>query len=296
MQTPVSYGKTYFYSFDAAWVAGDTFDNLWVGIFEFDGNGNYITRDTAPGFLSVVSTNFTTYSYTWTPTAANCARMGFVFVPETTRPKAATLDLDNVVVTAVDTSNLASAFGDFQGVAPGTSVSQTTDATTVPGWLIANGNPGSDFFTATIIPATGRNAGAGTKALQFAITNNTDTACYLESQMPIPVSYGTKYLFSFDAAWVSGGTFDNLWVGIKEFDSSGNFIIRDQLLAGFLSVTSTNYATYRYTWTPTVANRANIHFIFYPEATRTDPATFSLANIRFETVNDSRKVRRAAAQ
>jgi len=302
---PASYGITYLVSFDAARISGDdgTTDgnNMWVGVFEYDINGNVLNRPGVVGggngFMSVTATKYTTYSYNWTPDHPNCASIRFIFYPAGTRNKMVTVDLANIQFESIKgTPNLFIATGSFNGVTPGTSVSQTIDSSTIPGWEVHNGNPSADFFSATIVPSTDRNAGAGTNALQLAITNNTDTACYLESKFQTPVSYGTKYLFYFDAAWISGGTFDNLWVGIREFDSSGDFIIRDQLLAGFLSVTSTNYATYRYSWTPTATNCVNIHFIFYPEATRTDPATFSLANIRFETVNGSLKLRRAATQ
>ena len=288
---PVSYGKTYFFSFDAAWVSGGSYDNLWIGIEEFDSSGTFIVRDQINiGYLSVVSTNFTTYSYTWTPTATNCARMCPIFYPEAGRTDPATVDLDNVVLTTVSTPDEAIAFGHFQGVPPGTSISQTTDVTTIPGWEVHDDNPGSDFFTATIITNNDpSDIVPGAHTLRLAITNNSDIACSLKSAVSIPASYGTTYFVSFDAARISGddGTTNgnNMWVGVFEYDSSGNVLNRPGVVGGgngFMSVTATNYTTFAYAWTPDQPSCASIRFIFYPEGTRNETVTIDLANIIFE--------------
>ena len=289
--TPVSYGKTYLFSFDAAWVSGGTFDNIWVGIKEFDSSGTFIVRDQINlGFHSIVSTNFTTYSYTWTPTATNCAGMCPIFYPEATRTNSATLDLDNVVLTTVSSPDEAIAFGHFQGVAPGTSVSQTTDNTTIPSWEVYDDNPGADFFTATIITNNDPyDITPGAHAIQLAITNNSDIACSLKSAVSIPASYGTTYFVSFDAARVAGddGTAgNNMWVGVFEYDSSGNSLNRPGLVGGgngFMTVVATNYTTFAYEWTPDDPNCASIKFIFYPEGTFNKTMILNLANITFES-------------
>jgi hypothetical protein len=152
--------------------------------------------------------------------------------------------------------------GGFEAQPAGTTVSFGPEgggnSTSFSGWRLFNvGTPAVSNFTALIVPS----ATEGVNGMQLSLTNlggvaadhalDTDNA-------KLPVSYGTRYKVSFDAAKDSGSRV--VGVGVAEYRPNGSY-------AGvgytyWTTVNSSNYQNFSFIWTPVsnVTTMANLGF------------------------------------
>ena len=245
MHTPVVYGNNYLVSFDVAWIAGATANNLSLGVHEFDGGGAIIVGDSL-GAVSVSSTGYRTYAFLWTPQSPSAAEIGFVITP-TPGAGSVSLSVDNVQM--VDASTLSQPWnGSFEYSPAGGVVSAPQGGGTVVndnlvGWRFVGTDSANASFTASIIT----NASAGKQALRFdKSANGPSYIDQWEAGQQTPVIYGQTYLVTLDAAWISGAP-NSLAIGAQEF-TSGSYAVTGEGI-GTATVSSTNYTKYAFQWT-----------------------------------------------
>lgn len=193
-----------------------------------------------------------------------------------------------VTNTLVITSNpnLMWANGSFETTALGAAISapagaNVVDGSTIAGWRVFNVDAGVSL-SAVIVS----NASAGSRALQFSVTNTSGTASYGLDQwgygMQTPIQQGANYVLSLDLAWVAGNTNNRVVIQVNEFDASGNYLKSD-LLANLISITSPSFATFSYAWKATHASCARIGVNIVPMYAGVGTTTLNLDNVRLMT-------------
>ena len=95
--------------------------------------------------------------------------------------------------------------------------------------------------------------------------------------MQTPVVYGSTYLVSLDAAWISGPTPNNLGIGAQEFNS-GTYANTSEGI-GTLSLSSTNYTKHAFLWTLQNPMATDLSLALYPA-----PGAVSVDNIQIVNV------------
>ena len=168
-----------------------------------------------------------------------------------------------VAGTLANSSAQLIANGSFEAEYAGTSVVieslRTVDSKTFTGWRVFSvGSPPIDGFSATL----STNASEGNLAMRLdkidtGIGERADAALDRESAK-VPVAYGTDYLLSFDAAWISGAT--SLELVIDEYDSVGGYL-RNRKSYSY-PVTSVNYQHFTQAWAPSSPSIATINIAF----------------------------------
>jgi hypothetical protein len=86
-------------------------------------------------------------------------------------------------------------------------------------------------------------------------------------------------VITFDAAWIAGAKAHNLQVDVDEFDNTGNFIGTGETL-GVESVSTTNYQTYAFVWTPRNSGTTEVGFHFAPMQGVAGTTSLSLDNVQ----------------
>jgi len=94
---PVDPALSYTFSFDAAYISGDTDKNLGVQIAQFDAQNNLLSQATY--FHSVTSDTYETFSVTWTPDPGT-AHAYVIFAPLMGRVGTTSLSIDNIKLEA----------------------------------------------------------------------------------------------------------------------------------------------------------------------------------------------------
>ena len=244
----VNPAKTYLLSFDAAWVAGATANNLGVIMAQFNSGGTFLGQPN--WYYAISSTNYHTFTATFTP-VANTAVVSPNFQPLLTTVGSTTFNLDNVQL--VDLSTISAPWnGSFEYNTVGDIINapqgggNVVNDTTIADWRFLAMNAANASFTATIIT----NASAGKKALRLDLSTTAGGSSYLDqwdTPMQTPVVYGHTYMVSLDAAWISGATPNALGIAAQEFNGSTYLTTSG---VGTFSVSSTNYTKSGFLWTP----------------------------------------------
>ncbi len=169
----------------------------------------------------------------------------------------------------------------FESQPLGTSVSLppvVADGTTFTGWRVFNVDTNSVAFSATLIA----HASIGTRAMRLGVTNTSGTAGHALDQwvpaMHTTVQLGTRYLVSFDAAWIAGLTTGNLLFQVQEFDSAGGYLGNG--LSTLRSVSTTAYEKHTFIYQPVNPATAGIGMFFGPLRGVVGATTISLDNVR----------------
>jgi hypothetical protein len=263
---PVAFRKSYYLSFDAAYVGGAS--NVLVIFPEFKDNHAFVGLQYAKN-VTVASPVMQRYVIAWTPLTNATVEAGLSFQPQLTGLGAETnssIIIDNVqLVEAGYEFN-----GGFEAEPVGTTVTKSgtgavTDNATFTYWrLNANNLTNGSSLRGTIVtnPATGGAAmrldldksGGGTSGSldrDWTGTGTTTANGVIPGWSRIAVTPGASYVVSFDAAWVSGST--SLQVVYPEYRSNHGFVGQQF----FKNVTVTNTAMQRYSffWVP--QNTAN---------------------------------------
>jgi hypothetical protein len=177
--------------------------------------------------------------------------------------------------------NLLAQNSGFESQPVGTSLSLppvVADGATFTGWRVFNVSTNSVAFSATIIA----NASAGSGAMRLAVTNTGGTANHALDQwspaMHTPVQVGTRYIVSFDAAWIAGLNAGNLLFQVQEFDSAGGFLGNG--LSTVRSVSTTGYQKHTFIYQPVNPATAGIGIFFGPLRGVVGTTTISLDNVR----------------
>ncbi len=237
--------KAYLLTFDAAWVAGATANNLGIILAQFDASGTFLGQPIST--FSVSSSNYQKFTIYYKPTAG-ATQLNPNFQPLLNTAGSTTLRLDNVQL--VDTSNFQMPWNGSFEYSPASAVvsapqggGNVVNDTTLVGWRFVGTDSANASFTAAIIT----NASAGKQALRFdKSANGPSYIDQWDAAMQTPVVYGHYYLVSLDAAWISGATPNNVGIGAQEFNS-GAFLISEGI--GTASVSSSNYTKYAFLWT-----------------------------------------------
>lgn len=95
----------------------------------------------------------------------------------------------------------------------------------------------------------------------------------------IAVASGTRYSYSFDAAYISGG--GNLTVVVAEFDAQGAFVGEEFVHVYSLPKTDLLFHTYTGTFAPTAGNAATVDIMFVPADSEAVTSSLGLTNLRF---------------
>jgi len=91
----------------------------------------------------------------------------------------------------------------------------------------------------------------------------------------IPVEYGTSYIFSFDAAWISGT--GSLVVVMRECDSAGTSLLQQQVIYPLSNV---NYQEFSQNWSPKNPLTTTIYLRFLPQAEEGGSISLLLDNVQ----------------
>ena len=273
MHTPVVYGHSYLVSFDAALISGAP-NSLAIGAHEFDSTGIYDNTGDGLGTAVVSSTNYTRYTFLLTPQNPSTAQIGFVITPS-----AGAVSVDNFQI--VDRADAPAPWnGSFEYSPAGAVVNapqgggDVVDGSTLVGWRFVGGNSANASFSATIIT----NASAGKQALRLDLSSGGGSWIdQWEPAMQTPVVYGSTYLVSLDAAWISGPTPNNLGIGAQEFNS-GTYANTSEGI-GTLSLSSTNYTKHAFLWTLQNPMATDLSLALYPA-----PGAVSVDNIQIVNV------------
>ena len=273
-QIPLTAGTGYTISFDAAHISGGTTLEISTGEYV---DGNYMGT-TLLQSLVVSDVNYRHYAFNYTPVLAN-STLDFRFKPQNTGAEnTMSLSIDNFHVTPLGCLN-----GSFEAQAPGTTASSAggdvVDGSTFSNWrFFSVGTPAGSVSTGTIVTdATDHNAGfrydvnnAGGSPADYALDKNDSK---------VPVTFGTRYKVSFDAAHISGGTSLSFGVGEHLSDQSFN----NQGATFNIDVTNPEYQTYSFFWTPVKADTvlANLAFRIRPQGGLTT-SSMRFDNVRFE--------------
>ena len=173
----------------------------------------------------------------------------------------------------------------FEAQPVGTAVVIGTNAvvntTTFYGWRIFSvGTPPMSSFSVTAVT----NASAGNIALRMDMVNTGAGAGadhgVDRSNAKIPIAYGTDYMFSFDAAWISGST--NLRVNLAEFNAAGTFLGKQTSYPCMVS--NSAYRTFTFAWTPLTNAATQITIAFRQQnADGETSSSMLLDNVRFSS-------------
>ena len=258
MHTPVQYGTNYIVSFDAAWIAGASTNNLLVYMNEFDSAGIHIGDGVNLGVVSISATGYKTFTFAWTAANTDATEIGLGFRSMPGTVGTTTLSLDNVRLEIPTTVPVN---GDFEYSPIGTSAVLTTptiDSATFPGWRIFSlGAPPINSFVGTIVNAgnyTGGQPGSHAMRLDIDNTGSPVEANYAldTDNARVPVISGNAYTLSFEVELdgVTGGTMA-LEVSIAEYDAGGNFTGTQGIYTPTLP---TDQAFHRYTMDYVIQN------------------------------------------
>jgi hypothetical protein len=256
---PVAYGKSYYLSFDAAYVGGSS--NLLVIFPEFKTNAAFSGQQYGKA-VTVTNPSYTHYVIAWTPLANVTVSAGLSFQPQLTG-----LGADTNIVLLLDNVQLVEAgYGmndGFEAEPIGTTVTKSgagaqVDNSTFSNWRIFTVTaPAGSYLKGTIVtnPATGGSAmqleynatGGAPAQIGFDRDWGTLTASgVIPAYSRIAVIPGGGYWVSFDAAWVSGGT--NLQVLVPEYRP--NHVFTGSQMSKTFAVTNTSFQHYSFYWAP----------------------------------------------
>ena len=231
MHTQVQQGTNYIVSFDAAWIAGASANNLLAYVNEFNSSGVFIGTSENLGVVSVSATGYKTFTFAWKAVNPGTTQIGLGFVPMSGAVGATTVNLDNVKMEIPAT---VPANGSFEYSPIGTSAALATptiDSTTFIGWrLFSVGTPPITSFNGTIVDAGNFSGGQpGSHAMRLDV-NNTGSPAGFDYALDtdnnrIPVVYGNHFTLSFDLELdgVTGGTMA-CQASIAEFDVNGTYL------------------------------------------------------------------------
>ena len=153
------------------------------------------------------------------------------------------------------------------------------DVTTYAGWRFFKEVPTTvTNFSATIIS----NASAGSHAMRLDVgkTAGGSGAYGLDrANALLPVTVGTYYLFSFDAAWIAGATAGNLGFYISEYNAAGVFTGSQTVFPNF-TVSSASYQTFTAGWTSQNSNTTQINITFAPLLGIAGATALSIDNVQ----------------
>lgn len=132
------------------------------------------------------------------------------------------------------------------------------DDSTFTGWQFVSIGLTPDFSVTSVT-----NASDGIVAMQLDLTNSGSlNSYYLDRETSLtPVEYGTNYLFSFDAAWISGSA--NLALIIEERAPGGSFLASQQFS---YPISNGNYQQFIQEWTPSNPATELLYLRFTPDA------------------------------
>ena len=280
MHTRVEAGAGYIIYLDAAWISGVKTNNLLAYINEFDSSGTFIGTSENLGVVSVSDTAYKTFKFAWRPVNPGTTEIGLGFRAMPNAIGTTSVGLDNVQIRVAPLV----LNGSFEFQPDGTTVSAppaVVNSTAITGWRVFDVNADAVSFSATIIS----NASSGSHAIRLSATNTTGGGGYALDQwdptMQEPVRNEAEYIFSIDAAWISGARANNLLIYINEFDANGNHNNTSENL-GLLSVSNSTYKTFKFAWraaNPGTA-RIGLGFTLMPGAVGT--TTISLDNVAME--------------
>ena len=280
MHTQVQQGTNYIVSFDAAWIAGASANNLLAYVNEFNSSGVFIGTSENLGVVSVSATGYKTFTFAWKAVNPGTTQIGLAFVPMSGAVGATTVNLDNV---KMEIAPLV-LNGSFEFQADGTSVTappDVVDGATFTGWRAFDVNSAAVAFSATIIS----NASVGSHAMRLAVNNTTGGGGYALDQWGVgmheQVQQGANYLISFDAAWIAGVTANNLLAYVNEFDNTGTYIGTSENL-GMVSVSATGYKTFTFAWKAVNPGTTQIGLAFVPMSGAVGATTVNLDNVKME--------------
>jgi hypothetical protein len=92
---PVNSGVSYAFSFDAAYVSGESEKNLAVDIVQYDSDDNFIGDSQITKVFSVSNTDYQTFTFTWMP-VSSAARACVRLTPMLSAVGSTSLRIDNV--------------------------------------------------------------------------------------------------------------------------------------------------------------------------------------------------------
>ncbi len=155
--------------------------------------------------------------------------------------------------------------GGFEAQELGTTVTSPPDVVSddvIAGWRVYN----VDSANADFSVAVENSPSEGEHSLRMTVNNTNGTMNYAMDQfnplMHTPIEQGSTYLLSFDAAWISGATTNNLLFLVQEFDSSGAQVGNGP--AERVSVASSSYQTHTIFYRPVNANAAQFGLYLSP--------------------------------
>ncbi len=280
MHTPVHYGTNYIVSFDAAWIAGASTNNLLAYVNEFDASGAFVGTSENLGVVSVSATGYKTFTFAWTAANPDTTEIGLGFRAMPGAVGTTAVSIDNILMGIAP----AVLNGSFEFQPDGTSVTSppdVADGTTFTGWRVFDVNSAAVAFSATIIS----NASEGSHAMRLDVNNTTGGGGYALDQWGVgmheAVEYGKAYLVSFDAAWIAGVTANNLLAYVNEFDSTGTYIGTSENL-GVVSVSDAGYKTFTFVWNAANPGTTEIGLGFSPLPGAVGATTLSLDNVTLE--------------
>ncbi len=266
---PVVVGRSYYISFDAAHISGGT--QLLVIMPEFQASGAYSGNQYAK-MVSVTSPEYQHYVIAWTPTRDVTTQAGISFQPQATGLGSDTNSsflLDNVEIVEAG-YGLNSGF-EAQPLGTTATVSGAGwqgDNTTFSHWrlLTINASDGS-YLRGTIVP----NPASGGSALRLdynlaeggsvdwaTLERETDGMTINPGASRVAVTANQGYLFSFDAAHISGS--EQIQIVLAEFKSDHTW---SQVEWGTVAtVASTGMQRYAFHWKPLsdLTTEVNISF------------------------------------
>ena len=167
--------------------------------------------------------------------------------------------------------------GSFEDEPVGTAVvidsTTVVDSSTFSGWrFFSVGTPPKDFSATSVASASDWGV-----ALRIDLTSNGaggQDHGFDRAGSEIPVQYGNEYIFSLDAAWISGAI--TLDVIIQEFQGTthlGNTVFS-------YSISDGNYQQFIEDWTPASSAVDNINIRIMPQAAAGASVSLLLDNVQ----------------
>jgi hypothetical protein len=283
MHTPVQQAANYLVSFDAAWIAGATTNNVVFQVQEFDAAGGYLTNGLSVT-RSVSATNYQTFTFLYRATRPDAAKVGLYFSPMRGVVGTTTISIDNIrLVPASLAFN-----GDFELSPISTSAGgagMVVNTTAFLGWrLFSVGSPPITGLTGTVVDAGNYVGGQpGSHAIRLDV-NNTGSPTGHDygldnNNARTPVTTGKKYTLSFDVELdgIVGGPLA-LNALIAEFNAAGGFTGTQ---GGFTPSLPTDQTFHRYSMNYVVTNPATTQVVISFRPVTTGRSTVVIDNVIF---------------